>query len=407
MSNILLINKGKKLLKHGDNFLKKALHPRDYFYMKIRTKTSPTHNLTIGDEYYHNSYFEYNIVNANQTYDENNFTTGNKTISVNDNITIYFRCNKDIHKKHNISKQNIFLSSYNGIESIEIGGNIMSLFYKDFENKLILDEYSLMSYMFFNLKELVSIKNLKLPATTLANYCYYNMFQGCTGLTRLPYNLLLATTLADSCYSYMFSGCTSLTRLPSRLLPATTLAANCYSNMFSGCTSLTTVPDLPATTLAANCYSNMFYNCTSLTTVPDLPATTLAEYCYNYMFSGCTSLTTVPDLPATIANPYCYYSMFSGCISLTTAYMKLTDFSNSTLSCYKMFYSCIKLSNITIAFRSFTDMNNQKNTNLRGWVTYVASSGIMNVPNTYAWTTENISYSVDGIPSGWVVNPVL
>ena len=104
MSNILLINKGKKLLKHGDNFLKKALHPRDYFYMKIRTKTSPTHNLTIGDEYYHNSYFEYNIVNANQTYDENNFTTGNKTISVNDNITIYFRCNKDIHKKHNISK---------------------------------------------------------------------------------------------------------------------------------------------------------------------------------------------------------------------------------------------------------------------------------------------------------------
>ena len=103
MSNILLINKEKKLLKHGDNFLKKALHPRDYFYMKIRTKTSPTHNLTIGDEYYHNSCFEYNIVNANQTYDENNFTTGNKTISVNDNITIYFRCNKDIHKKHNIS----------------------------------------------------------------------------------------------------------------------------------------------------------------------------------------------------------------------------------------------------------------------------------------------------------------
>ena len=71
--------------------------------MKIRTKTSPTHNLTIGDEYYHNSCFEYNIVNANQTYDENNFTTGNKTISVNDNITIYFRCNKDILKKHNIS----------------------------------------------------------------------------------------------------------------------------------------------------------------------------------------------------------------------------------------------------------------------------------------------------------------
>ena len=38
--------------------------------MKIRTKTSPTHNLTIGDEYYHNSCFEYNIVNANQTREQ-------------------------------------------------------------------------------------------------------------------------------------------------------------------------------------------------------------------------------------------------------------------------------------------------------------------------------------------------
>ena len=162
MSNILLINKQKKFLKHGDNFLRKASHPeRDYFYMKIRPGTLLLYDLTIGDEYYSPVNLQYNIVKDNQTYDENNFTTGNKTISVNDNITIYFRCNKDIHQKHNISSQNIFLSSYNGIESIEIGGNIMSLFYKDFENKLILDEYSLMSYMFFNLKELVSIKNLK------------------------------------------------------------------------------------------------------------------------------------------------------------------------------------------------------------------------------------------------------
>ena len=109
--------------------------------MKIRTKTSPTHNLTIGNEYYHDSYFEYNIVNANQTYDENNFTTGNKTISVTDNITIYFRCDHDIHQIHSPSNENEnhFLSSYTGKGSIEIGGNIMSLFYKDFEEPMPLD----------------------------------------------------------------------------------------------------------------------------------------------------------------------------------------------------------------------------------------------------------------------------
>ena len=65
----------------------------------------------------------------------------------------------------------------------------------------------------------------------------------------------------------------------------------CYDNMFNGCTSLTQAPELPATTLARSCYSMMFYNCSSLTQAPELPATTLANYCYDNMFNGCTSLT--------------------------------------------------------------------------------------------------------------------
>ena len=71
-----------------------------------------------------------------------------------------------------------------------------------------------------------------LPATTLAAYCYAEMFSGCTGLTQAP--SLPATTLADYCYGGMFSGCTGLTQAPS--LPATTLASKCYAEMFSGCT---------------------------------------------------------------------------------------------------------------------------------------------------------------------------
>ena len=39
----------------------------------------------------------------------------------------------------------------------------------------------------------------------------------------------------------------------------------CYCNMFSGCSSLTQAPELPATTLANRCYLSMFSNCTSLT----------------------------------------------------------------------------------------------------------------------------------------------
>lgn len=82
--------------------------------------------------------------------------------------------------------------------------------------------------------------------------CFYNLFEGCTGLTRAP--LLPATTLASNCYSAMFQNCTSLTQAP--LLPATTLAVSCYSNMFYGCSSLNEVR-ISATDISAfGCLSN-------------------------------------------------------------------------------------------------------------------------------------------------------
>lgn len=627
MSNILLINKEKKFLKHGDNFLRKAAHPeRDYFYMKIRPGTQLIYDLTIGDEYYNPVKLQYNIVKGNQTYDENNFKFGKQTISASGNITIYFRCDTDINQIHRPSNENKnhFLSSYTGKGSIEIGGNIMSLFYKDFEEPMPLDKYTCMTNMFWYLTELTSIRNLKLPATTLYDSCYKQMFCGCTSLTTVPSDLLPATTLASNCYQGMFYNCTSLTKIPelpatqaytlcydamfklctklrypfrkfngtintspgcfrsmfagcrslikspdmtcylivsdtscfqymfdqcssltdisnikiantydffrlndakymfrectslteipenikwsgekmfadctniaishqketltpcpymyannssltnitntfyfwenidgkfhgdashmfencsnlktapklqfdnntiglenacqymfygcSKLtkvpkLSATTLSNGCYQYMFSGCIRLTTLPSglLPATTMKDSCYLNMFIGCTGLTTVPSnlLPATTLAAKCYQSMFYYCTKLTKAPDLPATIAKNSCYSLMFNDCSSLTTAYMRLTDFSNSASSCYSMFAGCKKLSNVSIAFKSFTDMNNLKNSNLSYWLKGVASNGIMNVPNTYAWTTESISYSVNGIPSGWAVNPVL
>jgi hypothetical protein len=118
----------------------------------------------------------------------------------------------------------------------------------------------------------------------------------------------------EFCFAYAFYYNSALITAPA--LPATTLAEGCYYEMFSGCTALTTAPELPATTLAEGCYGAMFSDCTSLTTAPELPATTLAIFCYGAMFSGCTSLTTVPALPATTLADYCYYYMFYGCTSL-------------------------------------------------------------------------------------------
>ena len=124
---------------------------------------------------------------------------------------------------------------------------------------------------------------------TVVKYAFCQLFKGCTSLTKAP--VLPATTLADSCYYMMFYGCQSLTKAPE--LPATALAQNCYQYMFYGCNSLTKAPELPATTLANYCYQGMFYGCQSLTKAPELPATALADSCYSYMFYGCQSLKKV------------------------------------------------------------------------------------------------------------------
>ena len=162
-----------------------------------------------------------------------------------------------------------------------------------------------------------------LPATTLATGCYASMFKDCTNLTQAP--ALPATTLADSCYTYMFRGCTSLTQAPA--LPATTLAVSCYGGMFQGCISLTQAPALPATKLATSCYSSMFRDCTNLTQAPSLPATTLADSCYARMFRDCISLTQAPALPSTRLVNGRYSGMFQGCTSLKLSSTKTDEYT--------------------------------------------------------------------------------
>ena len=123
------------------------------------------------------------------------------------------------------------------------------------------------------------------------------------------------TDLPDDSYVFygLFLRNTTLIDASELLLPAKTLADCCYRQMFEGCTNLTTAPKLPTATLAFGCYKQMFQGCTSLTTAPKLPTTTLAEQCYYGMFSGCTSLTSAYVKAAyTVENDECR-DMFDGC----------------------------------------------------------------------------------------------
>ncbi len=265
------------------------------------------------------------------------WTSGNHTtelpIALNTGEKMYFR--NDTHLFSNSSSKYI---SFSPSVSSNVGGDIRTL-----SNYLNVDnetepQTNMFRSLFYNNKNIVDASNLRLPYTTLASECYFNMFYGCSSLTTAP--TLPATTLANNCYREMFENCTSLVNAPQ--LPATTLADYCYFNMFSGCTSLTTAPELPATTLVNGCYDNMFYGCTSLTTAPTLPATTLANNCYREMFSACGGLTTAPTLPSTTLAGHCYYSMFQDCISLTAApTLPATTLANS---CYdSMFQGCTSL----------------------------------------------------------------
>ena len=214
-----------------------------------------------------------------------------------------------------------------------------------------------------DIRTLVDYENYDTANTSQA--VFKELFKDCTQLTTAP--RLPATTLADYCYESMFRGCTSLTQAPK--LPATTLAYAAYHCMFQNCssltTSLTTAPELPATNLESAVYQSMFGGCTSLTTAPELPATTLASSCYGDMFAGCISLTRAPELPARTLAPACYISMFAGCQNLNYIKMMATDIS--AIMC------------------------------LTSWVSNVSSTGTFVKNAAATWDNTGV------VPEGWTV----
>ncbi len=102
-------------------------------------------------------------------------------------------------------------------------------------------------------------------STTITyTYCFYKLFDGCAGLCTPP--KLPATTLANYCYMYMFYDCENLqpTAGQNVVLPAITLSNYCYAGMFWNCKNMINGPEIHATQLAYRCFNNMFYYCSDL-----------------------------------------------------------------------------------------------------------------------------------------------
>ena len=150
------------------------------------------------------------------------------TLSSNTDTPTVQAGNKIMFKATLIPQDSSGIGTFSSTSKFIAQGNVMSLLYGD---------------------DFIGQKDL-----TGKNYVFYNLFNGCTGLTNAKNLCLPATTLTNNCYSGMFNGCTSLTIAPE--LPATTLTNNCYSGMFNGCTNLNYIKMLATDISATDCLYN-------------------------------------------------------------------------------------------------------------------------------------------------------
>ena len=98
-------------------------------------------------------------------------------------------------------------------------------------------------------------------------------------------NLESATTIeANNAFYGLFAGAEKLVNNTEvnntermLVLPATTLTEGCYDNMFTGCKGIEKAPELPAPKLEKGCYQEMFYDCAKLNHVKCLATDIKAE----------------------------------------------------------------------------------------------------------------------------------
>ena len=146
----------------------------------------------------------------------------NITLAKTDDKTdkVYFRAKADNTSIVRDYYNYLQFTTTQAAKKVNVSGNVMSLLAPEFSS--LIDLSTIRSgnpgtYQFYRVfylcKNINDCSNLNIPATTLAGYCYSEMFSDCMSLTQAPE--LSATTLANNCYHFMFYDCSSLTQAPA------------------------------------------------------------------------------------------------------------------------------------------------------------------------------------------------
>lgn len=111
---------------------------------------------------------------------------------------------------------------------------------------------------------------------------------------------------ANNAFYGLFAGAEKLVNSTEHklVLPATTLMEGCYQDMFSGCKGLEKAPELPAPALVKDCYKEMFCDCAKLSHVACLATDITATDCTkDWLGNAGTEATSKPVLESVVELP--------------------------------------------------------------------------------------------------------
>ena len=188
--------------------------------------------------------------------------------------------------------------------------------------------------MYKNCKRLQCTPNL--PATKLAEGCYYEMFSGCDNQYFIEINTLPATELAPYCYAGMYKNSSQerTYEIITDIIPTYACA-----NMYEGC-KLNSSPNITANKIEEYGCAEMFVRTSNLTAakIPDIIE--LAPYCYAGMYQQSSVIEVVASGKLENLAPYCCEDMFAGS-ELTQISLPATKLEEG---CYAyMFADCYNL----------------------------------------------------------------
>lgn len=150
-------------------------------------------------------------------------------VEITDAVSFPIKKFDKIKFKGNGNYSSDMCSSIFNLQKFNAEGNIMSLIYgDDFIGKKSFSTYSFggeFQYLFAH-SNIVSAKNLILPAIELTQTCYRYMFSGCKYLIQAP--TLNAPKLVKGCYESMFEDCESL--IDIKMMALDISAENCMLN---------------------------------------------------------------------------------------------------------------------------------------------------------------------------------